>query len=127
MTLDLDAMMALVESFMLPFVRLGALLMAAPFYGARTVPVRIRILLAFVVTIVLFPSLRIDTPIDLFTAEGLLLIVQQVAVGLAMGLILQFILAAVVMGGHTIATSMGLGFASSVDPQNGVQVTIVGQ
>ena len=105
MTFALAELMPLVDSFMLPFIRLGALLMAAPVFGARSIPVRVRILLALAITLIL----------------------QQVAIGLGMGLVLQFVMAAVVMAGHSIATSMGLGFASSVDPQNGVQVTIVGQ
>src|SRR5690606_1563828 len=61
------------------------------------------------------------------SAEGMLLILQQLAVGLGMGLVLQFVVAAVVMAGHAIATAIGLSFASSVDPQNGTQVTILGQ
>lgn len=120
-------MLLLIESFMLPFIRLSALLMAAPFYGARTVPVRIRVLLAVAITLVLMPAMTPFEPVDMFSAQGVLLIIQQVAIGLGMGLILQFVMAAVVLAGHAIATSMGLGFASSVDPQNGIQVTVVGQ
>jgi flagellar biosynthesis protein FliR len=48
-------------------------------------------------------------------------------VGLGMALMLQFVIAAITMAGHTIATAMGLSFASSVDPQNGTQVSILGQ
>jgi len=33
----------------------------------------------------------------------------------------------VVVAGHSVATTMGLGFAMSVDPQNGVQVPVVSQ
>ena len=44
-----------------------------------------------------------------------------------MGIILQMVFAAVVIAGQTIATSMGLGFAATVDPQNGVQVPVVSQ
>lgn len=127
MTFALDDLMLVIERFLLPFIRLGALFVAAPFYGAVTVPVRIRIVLAVAVTAILMPVLGNTLVVDLFSAEGLLLVLQQVAVGLAMGLVLQFVVAAIVMAGHTIATAMGLGFASSVDPQNGAQVTILGQ
>jgi flagellar biosynthetic protein FliR len=127
MSFPLDDLMLLVERFMLPFIRLGTLLMAAPFFGARTILLRVRILLALAITVVLLPVLGETPPVDLMSGPGFLLILQQIAIGLGMGLILQFVLAAVVMAGHTIATAMGLSFASSVDPQNGVQVTIVGQ
>jgi flagellar biosynthetic protein FliR len=127
MSFALNDLMLLMERFMLPFIRLGALFVAAPFFGAVTIPVRVRIILAIAVTMILLPSLGETAGVDLLSADGILLILQQVAVGLGMGLVLQFVVAAVVMAGHAIATAMGLSFASSVDPQNGVQVTIVGQ
>lgn len=127
MSFAINDLMLLLERFLLPFIRLGALFIAAPFFGAVTVPTRVRIVLALAVTVILLPLLGDTVAVELFSAEGLLLILQQVAVGLGMGLVLQFVVAAIVMGGHAIATAMGLGFASSVDPQNGTQVTILGQ
>jgi len=48
-------------------------------------------------------------------------------VGLAMGFLLQMTFASVVIAGQTLAMTMGLGFAMSVDPQNGVQVPVLSQ
>lgn len=127
MTFALDDLMLLIERFMLPFIRLGALFVAAPFFGAVTVPVRVRIILAIAVTVILLPGLGDATRVELLSANGFLMVVQQVAVGLGMALMLQFVIAAITMSGHAIATAMGLSFASSVDPQNGTQVSILGQ
>ncbi|MGV3593033.1 MAG: flagellar biosynthetic protein FliR [Gammaproteobacteria bacterium] len=127
MSFAIDDLMLLIERFLLPFIRLGALFVAAPIFGAVTVPVRVRIILAIAVTVILMPVLGDTLAVELVSAGGLLLILQQLAVGLVMGLMLQFVVAAIVMAGHTIATAMGLSFASSVDPQNGTQVTILGQ
>jgi len=44
-----------------------------------------------------------------------------------MGFVLQLVFGALVIAGQSIAMSMGLGFASAVDPQNGVQVPVVSQ
>jgi flagellar biosynthetic protein FliR len=44
-----------------------------------------------------------------------------------MGFVLQMVLGAVTLGGQVIAMGMGLGFASMVDPQNGVQTPVLGQ
>jgi flagellar biosynthetic protein FliR len=52
---------------------------------------------------------------------------QQVLIGVLMGFILQMVFAALIFGGQVIAYSMGLGFASMVDPANGVQVPVVAQ
>jgi flagellar biosynthetic protein FliR len=55
------------------------------------------------------------------------LVVNQVLIGAAMGLTLQVVFNALVVGGQIIGASMGLGFASVVDPQNGIQVPVVSQ
>jgi flagellar biosynthetic protein FliR len=44
-----------------------------------------------------------------------------------MGFILQLVLAALTIAGEAIAMSMGLGFASMVDPANGVNVPVLSQ
>ncbi|MES2626304.1 MAG: flagellar biosynthetic protein FliR [Pseudomonadota bacterium] len=127
MTFAADDILLLVEQFLLPFIRLGSFFLVAPIYGAQSVPVRIRLILAVGVTALIFPSMNMQNTFDAFSPQSLIVVVQEVLIGIAMGLILQFTMAAIVMSGHAIATAMGLGFASSADPQNGVQVTVVGQ
>lgn len=127
MELSLDEISSWIGDFFWPFLRLSALFLAAPVFGARTVPVRVRIILAIMVTLVIQPSLPFLAAIDPLSSEGLLIIVQQLAIGLVMGLAMQMMFASLVMAGQIIATTMGLGFASTVDPQNGIQVTMLGQ
>lgn len=116
-----------ISSFMWPFVRFGAMFMVAPFFGARNIPVRIRVILALTLALLVQPKLA-AVPVAEFLGPGwVLLMVQQVLIGTMLGVILQVAFSAVVLAGQTIATSMGLGFASAVDPQNGIQVTMVGQ
>jgi len=52
---------------------------------------------------------------------------QQIVIGSAMGFTLQLVFAAVTTGGQVVAMQMGLGFASMVDPQNGMQVPVLSQ
>lgn len=127
MDISLDNITAWIGDFFWPFLRIGALFMIAPVFGARTVPVRIRIILAVLMTMILMPNLPFAEAFEPLSPEGILLVVQQIAIGIVMGLILQILFSALLMAGQTMATTMGLGFASSVDPQNGVQVTMLGQ
>lgn len=127
MEFSLDSIVALTGDFFWPFLRISALFMAAPVFGARTVPVRVRILLAVLMTFLLQPSLPFVDTMEPFSPQGILTIMQQIGIGVVMGLILQIIFGALIMAGQTMATTMGLGFASAVDPQNGVQVTMIGQ
>lgn len=110
-----------------PFLRIGAIFIALPVFGARTVPVRVRIILALFLAVVLQPSLPPQPVLNVISASGLYLVLQQLLIGLAMGFVFQITFSAILMAGQVIATVMGLGFASTVDPQNGVQVTMLGQ
>jgi flagellar biosynthetic protein FliR len=122
-----DQLLGYVNLLFWPFVRISAVLMAAPLFGARTFPVRQRILLGFIVAVLVAPVLPPVPAIQIFSALGMLITAQQVVIGVAMGFILQMVFGAMVVAGQTIATSMGLGFASTIDPQNGVQVPVVSQ
>jgi flagellar biosynthetic protein FliR len=110
-----------------PFMRIGAMFAAAPLFSARSVPVRIRVLLALFISWLLIPIIPEPPQVDLISGEALLISISQVLIGLAMGFILQMVFAAFVIAGQSIATAMGLGFASMVDPQNGVQVPVISQ
>ena len=106
-----------------PMARISALLLVAPVLSLDAVTLRIRIALALVLTVFVYPLF--DWPvIDPTTAPGLLELVNQITIGILMGLILQVVLAAVATGGQAIAGSMGLSMAQMIDPNLG-NVTVV--
>lgn len=123
----LTQVLALAESFYWPFLRLSALFLAAPVFGAQSFPVRARILLALVITALVAPTLPPPPEVDVLSAPGILLAAQQVLVGLVMGFMVQMLFGAVVIAGQSLAMTIGLGFAMAVDPQNGVQVPVLSQ
>lgn len=114
-------------NFYWPFLRVGALILSAPVLNSNQVPMRWRLLLAVLLTLVIAPGIAQVPVLDPFGLQAVLVAVQQMLVGLAMGLALQMAFAAMVFGGQLIALSMGLGFAQMVDPQNGVQVPVLSQ
>lgn len=118
---------AWLADFFWPLVRIGAIFTAAPVFSARQVSARHRVLIALAVTLVVAPLLPKMPVVDVFTPDAFLIMVQQLAIGLMMGFVLQMVFGAVVYGGQVLAYSMGLGFASMVDPQNGVQVPVLAQ
>lgn len=127
MVFTLEQMMGQINVLMLPFIRLSAFFIAVPFFGAATIPVRIRIILGVATTFVLSPTLTASGEIDAFSLPGLMAVLQQALIGVALGSIFHFVMTAIVMAGHNVATTMGLSFASMADPQNGAEVTVVGQ
>jgi flagellar biosynthetic protein FliR len=110
-----------------PFMRIGAMFAAVPIFSSRSVPVRIRVLLAFFISWMLIPVIPAPPSVELISAQALVISIHQVLIGLAMGFILQLVFAAFVIAGQSIAMAMGLGFASIIDPQNGMQVPVVSQ
>ena len=59
--------------------------------------------------------------------SGLLLIVQQTLIGIAMGLVLRVVFAALDLMGEIISLQMGLSFATFFDPVAGGQTAVVGE
>ncbi len=109
------------------FVRIGALLVAAPMFGARTVPVRVRIALAALIALVMFPSVTPPADLDLVSAAAAVMIGREILIGVSLGFLVQLVFSAVATAGELVALSMGLAFASVVDPERGTSVPVVGQ
>ncbi len=118
---------ALIGTYLWPLFRIGALVGAAPLLGTHSVPVRIRLGLALLLTLVIAPVLPPPPALDPFSAAGLQVTIAQVLIGLAMGFALQLMFAAFVLAGELISLGMGLGFAAMNDPVSGVSVPTVGQ
>ena len=118
---------AWVGSFLWPLTRVAALLSVAPVFGSRTLPGRIRLMLALALTWTLLPLLPPIPVVEPLSPTGLLVVAQQILIGLSMGFLLRLVFGALELGGHMIATQMGLGFASLVDPQSGAQSPLLSQ
>jgi flagellar biosynthetic protein FliR len=101
-----------------PMVRVLALIASAPVIGNRQVPVRVKVGLAAIITLVVAPTLELRGLPDPASAEGLLILVQQMAAGLMMGFSIRLIFTAIEMAGDIAGMQMGLGFANFFDPQN---------
>jgi len=103
------------------------MLISIPIFSVKSLPAKIRVLSAFLITLVVVPVLPELPNIDVFSYQGFLVTIQQLVIGLSTGFILQMVFAVMVVGGQAVAYSMGLGFASMVDPATGVQVPVVAQ
>ena len=118
MNLILDDVVQMLATGLIPMLRISALLLAAPLVSLKVVSVRIRIALAVVLTIFIYPTLDLPV-IDPVSAAGLMLITRELLVGLLFAVVLQVVNAALVVAGQTLSMSMGLGMAQTVDPNIG--------
>ena len=112
-------------TFLWPMLRISALMVTAPLFSNNAFNLRLRILLALVLTWLVYP-LHSWPRMDPTAASGLAEMFNQIAIGASMGLILQIVVAALVVAGQTIATAMGLSMANMLDPNVG-NVPVISQ
>jgi flagellar biosynthetic protein FliR len=113
---------------MLGMIRPGAAFLAAPVFGATNVPVQLRLVIALAVGVpAVAASGMVLPPEGLVSVAGILTVIGEVVIGLAIGFVLQMGLAAALLAGEAISNTMGLGFAAMVDPMSGASSTVVGQ
>lgn len=108
-----------------PFIRIAATLMAAPLFGSRALPMRLRLVFALVLTLVMAPMLPATPPLAFFTDASLMLLVREFLIGLVLGFALQLVFEAVALGGELLSASMGLSFAQMSDPLRGTSSTVL--
>ncbi|KAB7684594.1 MULTISPECIES: flagellar biosynthetic protein FliR [Plesiomonas] len=115
-------------SFLWPFARISSMLMTMTAIGAAFVPARVRLLLAVAVTLASLPSIpAMPQGIELFSLHSVLITAQQILIGVAIGMISQFLTQIFVMLGQIVSMQSSLGFASMVDPASGQNTPLLGQ
>src|SRR6201995_2993107 len=118
---------ALAAAFMLAFARIGAMVMLMPGLGETNIPVRIKLSIALLLTLVMLPLHRQSYQIDTQSLAPLLvLMLQEIFIGVVLGATARVTLGALQVAGSVIAQQMGLGFVTAVDPTQGQQGLLVG-
>ncbi len=120
-------MMELISDYMLAFMRFSGLFIAMVGISGRTLPPMVRNLLAILLTAMIVPMIP-AVPMDNLVSLGAFIeIMKQLIVGITIGFISMMVVNSFVLAGQIIAMQTGLGFASIVDPINGINVPAVGQ
>jgi flagellar biosynthetic protein FliR len=117
--------LAWVTPLLWPFLRVLALFGAMPLFAQRGVPARLRVALAFLIAFCAQASLPPMPAVPLDSAPALLMVVQQLVVGLSLGFAVRIVFAAVDFAGEIIGLQMGLNFAGFFNPMTGGEATAV--
>ena len=125
--LPLDQIAESLTPYLWAFLRIGALWMAMPVFGSGVLSGRIRLMLAWACALVIAPLMPpLDLPL-LWSAAWWLVLVQELAIGVLMGLSLALVFELVRLAAEVIGLGMGLGFAQMTDPLNGASAPVLGQ
>jgi flagellar biosynthesis protein FliR len=127
MRIDVSFLPALAAAFMLVFARIGAMVMLMPGFGETNIPVRIKLSIALLLTLIMLPLHRQAYQVDMQSLTSLLvLMLQEIFIGVVLGATARVTLGALQTAGAVIAQQMGLGFVTSVDPTQGQQGVLIG-
>ena len=127
MRVDISLLPALAATFMLVFARVGAMVMLLPGLGESNIPVRIKLAIALLLTLIILPLHRAAYQVDLTSMSSLgVLMVHEIVIGIVLGATARVTLSALAVAGSVIAQQLGLGFVTAVDPTQGQQGLLIG-
>lgn len=115
-------------SAFLIFVRVGSMMMIAPFFSASVFPTRIKLFFALMTSFLLFPAIPAQNVMiapDAGMVFILVAILHEILTGVALGLVGQLMFAGLELAGRLISIQVALGFANLVDSMTQQQSAIV--
>lgn len=116
-----------IASFIWPLTRILGFFAIAPIFGNDSVPVTVKVGLGVMLSILIAPTLPPVPLVDPLTMHGMVIIAQQMLIGLSMGFAMRLIFAGIEMAGELIGLTMGLGFATFFDPQSHGRTSVINQ
>jgi flagellar biosynthesis protein FliR len=127
MRIDISFLPAYAAAFMLAFARVSAMVMLLPGLGETNIPVRLKLSIALLLTLIILPLHRQAYHVDLQSLAPLLvMMLHEIIIGIVLGATARVTLSALQVAGAVIAQQMGLGFVTAVDPTQGQQGVLVG-
>lgn len=122
-----NELIAMIASFIWPLTRILGLIAIAPPFGNNSVPVQVKLLLGVMLALIVAPTIAPLTHADPMSVSGIMVLMQQLVIGMAMGFMVRVVFAGIEMAGEVIGLTMGLGFASFFDPQTQGRTSAISQ
>lgn len=113
------------EAFLLVFVRVACFMAIAPIFGHNSLNVRMRVSIAFFVSLILYEVVSPDLPSYSNVMGFTTLVLEEALVGLLLGFVSGLSIKALAIAGEFIDREIGFSMATTFDPTQGM-VTITG-
>ena len=112
--------------FLLIFIRVGVILFLLPFFNSRVIPILVKIGLTFLISLTLWQVVQNQIVEFPATVTGIVqLVISELIVGMTLGFIAQMFFEGVRLMGEIVGFQTGFYITNIIDPQNGVQVSIL--
>lgn len=116
--------------FALALIRMSGLVIIAPFFSSQLTPMKFRAGFAVFLALAIFPTARdsfIALEMTTLTAgDMMILAVQEMSIGLAIGFFSTIIFMAAQLAGDVAGQQIGFSMANVVDPLSNIDVSLVG-
>lgn len=116
---------ALVASVFWPMIRIAAMFAVVPIISNKQLQTKVKAMLSLFIALLVAPMLEPPPLVEVFSGEAVMMVFQQLAIGITMGFMLTMSFGALALAGEIIGYQMKLGMAKMADPINGIQVPIV--
>ena len=109
------------------FARIGAIVMLIPGIGESFIPARIRLSMAFVMTLALYPVLSVGVPAEPAAVADLAgAVIKEALIGLMLGGILRLFMNVLAVTGEIVSIQTTLSFAQTANPTQATPSTTLG-
>ncbi len=116
------------QLFLLIMTRMGAMMVIAPFYSSGVMPFKMKAVLIFFTSILIFPVISGRGVVMPAHMGGYtLLVVQEIMIGLFIGFLVAVLFSAFQLAGQYFAVQIGFGINEVIDPLGQVSIPLVGQ
>ncbi len=127
LTLNSDLIQAWVVTILIPLVRILGFVAIAPFFGNQAISMPIKVAMGILIAMMIAPAAPAMPTVDLLSLRGILIIAEQMIIGLAIGLMMQVIFSAIEIAGQISGMTMGFGFATNYEPQSAGTTIVISQ
>lgn len=122
---ELEQLYGWINAFLWPFMRILALVGTAPLLSESSIPTRAKVGFSALIALAISPALPPVPDISPASYAGLWIGAQQILIGIALGVTMRIVFAAVQTAGEFIGLQMGLSFASFFDPATGANTAVL--
>ena len=106
-------------SFFLTLFRFSVVLFLLPFFGGATIPNPVKAALVLILSLALWPQLSFPATMMPTGWNIVIMFLGELILGLILGMLVNFLFAAVQLGGQIIGFQMGFAMVNVVDPITG--------
>ncbi|MGJ7914663.1 flagellar biosynthetic protein FliR [Massilia sp. LXY-6] len=110
-----------------PLTRILGLVAAAPVFGNTGVPMLVKLSLGVLLSAIVAPTITSIPAVDPTSWAGILILGQEMLIGVSMGFAMRLVFAAIEFAGEIASTTMGFGFATFFDPTSAGRSSAISQ